>query len=127
MLNHKRLEDFIFSNFDKLRVDILIWDMDDSRHKNSGRDDNENLSRMYYHLIQNTLSKGWDKGSTWLLVPDHQSSINWRTLGEHLVSKKHKKKLSFRKTGGFKTNDPRENINFWLYTPQHSKDKAPIK
>src|SRR3989338_7635435 len=209
----ERLEDFIFSNLDKLRVDILIWDMDDSRHKNSGRDDNENLARMYYHLIQNTLSKRWGNGSAWVLVPDHQSSIDWRTLGEYLVSKKHKtmadifgideggfinlglkmirpthsheepfiqladyvaglgaysychhtkyhnwlqnlsgqnslfsnvinpevlsstekvrfplitsftekskkhkKKLSFQKTGGFKTNDPRENINFWLYT-----------
>ncbi len=220
----ERLEDFIFSNLNKLRIDILIWDIDDSRHKNLGRDDNENLARMYYHLIQNTLSNRWYNGSTWLLVPDHQSSINWHTLGGYLVSKKHKtmadifgideggfvnlglkiikptnsheepfiqladyvaglgaysyghytkyhnwlqglsaqsslfpdigsseilsntekvrfplitsftdkskkykKKLSFKKTGGFKTNDPRENINFWLYTPQHSKDKAPTK
>jgi hypothetical protein len=42
-------------------------------------------------------------------------------------SKKYKKKLSFQKTGGFKTNDPRENINFWLYVPQHFEDKAPVK
>jgi hypothetical protein len=220
----ERFENFIFDHADKIRVDVLIWDMDDSRHKNSGRDDNENLARMYYHLIQNTLSKRWHNSSTWLLVPDHQSSIKWHKLGEYLVSKKHKtmadifgmdeggfinlglkiikpthsheepfiqladyfaglgaysyghhakyhnwlqdlsgqnslfsnvaipevlsntekvrfplissftekskkykKKLSFQKTGGFKTNDPRENINFWLYVPQHFEDKAPVK
>ncbi|MBP7846081.1 MAG: DUF3800 domain-containing protein [Candidatus Pacebacteria bacterium] len=220
----ERFENFIFENIDKLRIDTLIWDMEDSRHKNLGRDDDENLARMYYHLIQNTLSKRWDNGSTWLLVPDHQSSISWRTLGEYLISKKHKKmadifgmdeggfinlglkvikpthsheepfiqladymagigaysyghhskyhrwlqdlsgqvslfeggikseslsntekirfplistftektkkhkmKMSFQKSGGFRTNDPRENINFWLYIPQHTEDKAPTK
>lgn len=77
----ERFESFIFDHHDKIRMDILIWDMDDSRHKSSGRDDNENLARMYYHLIQNTLSKRWDNDSTWLLVPDHQlTGVHWENI-----------------------------------------------
>ncbi len=221
----ERLEKFIFKNIHKLRVDTLIWDMKDSRHKEPGRDDNENLARMYYHLLYSTLNNRWEKNATWLWTPDHQSSINWQFLGECLVSKKqkvlsnlfdtdvksfntlglkvikpansqeepfiqladyiaglgtysyghfnkyqtwidtisgqgilfsndlnkneelsetekirflfiesflqksktYKLTLSFKKTSGFKTNDPRDKINFWLYTPQHSLDKAPSK
>ena len=87
----ERFEKFLFENIDKLRVDVLIWDMEDSRHKNlSGRDDNENLTRMYYHLLQNALSYRRANEATWLWIPDHQSSMNWRLLRNCLVSKKHK-------------------------------------
>ena len=34
-----------------LRVDTLIWDIEDSRHNIKGRDDLANLHRMYHHLL----------------------------------------------------------------------------
>ena len=34
----------------EIRVDVLTWDTYDSRHAVPGRDDTENLARMYYHL-----------------------------------------------------------------------------
>jgi len=68
----------------QLRIDVLIWDTWDSRHKIQGRDDIANLERMYYHLFKNTLKKRWPRGSTWLLKPDENSAINWVTLQECL-------------------------------------------
>jgi len=43
----------------KLRVDVLIWDIQDSRHNVPGRDDIANLQRMYYHLFRNVLRARW--------------------------------------------------------------------
>ena len=36
-----------------LRVDIVIWDMEDSRHNITNIDNNANLARMNYHLLNN--------------------------------------------------------------------------
>src|SRR5690554_859121 len=41
---------YIYSK--KIRVHILVWDKNDSRHNVQGRDDNANLARMYYHIIK---------------------------------------------------------------------------
>lgn len=80
---------YIFRNLDKLRLDILIWDMQDTRHAIPGRDDIKNIGRMYYHLVQNTLNKKWGEEASWFWQPDKQSGINWKELGDFLVSKKH--------------------------------------
>lgn len=86
----EKLHAFIFSHLDKIRVDVLIWDMKDSRHKDiSGRDDDANIGRMYYQLVRNVLSKRWDNNSSWFWRPDKQSSMDWKTLGKCLVSKKY--------------------------------------
>ena len=39
----------------KLRIDVLVWDTQDSRHNIWARDDAQNLQRMYYHLFKNVL------------------------------------------------------------------------
>lgn len=64
----------------QLRIDTLIWDIEDSRHKQKGRDDRANLSRMYYHLYKFIMQKAWPKESYWDLRPDQQSAINWDQL-----------------------------------------------
>lgn len=38
-----------------IRIDVLIWDTEDSRHGIKGRDDIANLQRMYYHLFKYVL------------------------------------------------------------------------
>jgi hypothetical protein len=64
--------------------------MRDARRKNiSRRDDIADLGRMYYQLLQNALSERWDSRASWFWRPDKQSSMDWRTLGKCLVSKKH--------------------------------------
>ena len=47
-----------FASKNKLRIDVLIWDIQDSRHNIVGRDDKENLERMYYHLLR-TVIEAW--------------------------------------------------------------------
>lgn len=70
----------------KLRVDVIIWDTDDSRHKIVGRDDSENLARMYYHLFKNVFLKRWPENSLWNIYPDQNTAIDWNKLTEILMT-----------------------------------------
>ncbi len=63
-----------------LRIDILVWDIQDSRHKIIGRDDTENLNRMYYHLLRTTMKYRWPNDAIWRIYPDHNSGIRWNDL-----------------------------------------------
>jgi len=69
------------------RIDVLIWDIEDRRHKIEGRDDCANLARMYYHPYKNVLIKRWPSNSSWILYPDENSSIDWETVKSCLKSK----------------------------------------
>jgi hypothetical protein len=87
----QKINDFVSKHLNDLRIDVLIWDMQDSRHKDiSNIDDNENLGRMYYHLVSNVFSKRWGNECTWCWQPDKQSSMDWRVLAECLVGKRYK-------------------------------------
>ncbi|MHB2153726.1 DUF3800 domain-containing protein [Calditrichota bacterium GD2] len=211
----------------KLRVDILIWDIEDSRHKIEKRDDIANLQRMYYKIFQNVFRKRWPNDSIWRLYPDEQTAIDWDTIKDYLkrasesieieqslltqgkillsikqefgieeilpvsskehslvqlvdlfagmavfsydkfdeyhiwlkntsqqtslfeedslktskgsierfkvfnqldrLCKKYRLGVSLRSRKGLWTANPANPINFWLYEPQHPKDKAPVK
>jgi hypothetical protein len=67
-----------------IRIDVLIWDTSDSRHKIEGRDDLANLSRMYYHLFKNVLRERWPNESLWMIYPDENSAINWMEIDSFL-------------------------------------------
>ncbi|HEX9122299.1 MAG TPA: hypothetical protein VF984_02915 [Actinomycetota bacterium] len=63
-----------------LRVDVLMWDIEDARHGGvRGRDDVANLGRMYHHLFVNVLRSKWPDGSTWSFHPDEHSQVDWST------------------------------------------------
>jgi hypothetical protein len=68
----------------QLRVDVLIWDIHDSRHQIQGRDDTANFQRMYYHLFKNVLLRRWPSQSTWNLFPDENSALGWTTVQDYL-------------------------------------------
>ena len=68
----------------KLRVDVLVWDTQDSRHNIIGRDDIQNLQRMYYHLFRNVLRRRWSKGAKWRLYPDENTALDWNQLRGYL-------------------------------------------
>ena len=70
----------------RLRVDVVVWDIEDSRHKVRGRDDIENLARMYYHLFQNVMRARWPNGVIWRFHPDEQTAIDWQIMGDCLQS-----------------------------------------
>lgn len=79
------LADFFFQRHDRMRVDVLIWDTDDSRHKDVyGRDDKANFARMYYHLLHNVMKRRWTGGERWLICPDVQKEVDWLTLEQCL-------------------------------------------
>lgn len=48
---------------------------------------------------------------------------------QYLYQKCQSKKfgLSFKTEGFLRTRDPKQPVNFWHYTPQHEKDRAPTK
>ena len=87
----EKIIEFVFKNQSLLRIDIIIWDLEDRRHKDlTCRDDSENLVRMYYHLVSSTLSKRWHiPNSWWKWYPDQQSSVDWETLKDCISNKKH--------------------------------------
>ncbi len=64
----------------QLRVDVLVWDIEDSRHKILKRDDTANLGRMYYHLFRSVLRKRWPDNATWRIHPDEHTAMDWETL-----------------------------------------------
>ena len=68
-----------------MRVDVLIWDMEDSRHKEvPDRDDKADFSRMYYHLLHSVLKLRWPDGARWLICPDQHGEMDCMTLEQCL-------------------------------------------
>jgi hypothetical protein len=67
-----------------VRIDVLIWDIEDSRHSVRGRDDLANLQRMYYHLFRNVLRTRWPHDSIWRLHPDEHTAMDWNTVKDCL-------------------------------------------
>ncbi|MGQ9526078.1 MAG: DUF3800 domain-containing protein [Armatimonadota bacterium] len=67
-----------------LRVDVLVWDIQDSRHSVHGRDDTGNLQRMYYHLFRNVLRARWPNDAVWRLHPDEHTAMDWETVKDCL-------------------------------------------
>lgn len=63
-----------------IRIDVLVWDTQDSRHLIANRDDVANLHRMYYHLLRNVMRLRWSNDAVWMLHPDEHSSMDWDTL-----------------------------------------------
>lgn len=68
----------------QLRVDVLIWDIQDSRHNIVGRDDIANLQRMYYHLFRNVLRLRWPNDVVWRLYPDEHTAMDWQKVEDFL-------------------------------------------
>ena len=70
-----------------MRVDVLIWDIEDSRHRISGRDDIANLGRMYYHLFRNVMRVRWPDCAVWKFHPDEHTAMDWGILQECLENR----------------------------------------
>ncbi len=67
-----------FAGLKKIRVDVLVYDTQDSRHSVRGRDDVANLERMYYKVLRH-ISERWGQ-IDWEFYPDEQSAINWQEI-----------------------------------------------
>lgn len=67
-----------------LRIDVLIWDIEDTRHKVIGRDDVANLQRMYFHLFRNVMRKRWPSDACWRLHLDQNTGLSFKKIQEFL-------------------------------------------
>jgi len=77
--------EFVFDNLHNLRIDVLPWDIEDSRHKGViGRDDGQNLQRLYFRLMKTVMRDRWLNEATWTLCPDEHDCISWQTIKGYL-------------------------------------------
>ena len=74
-----------YIKFHSVRADILTWYTADSRHSTPGRDDIENLGRMYYHLLRN-IARKWNITS-WSIYIDKNENVDFDVLRECLNSR----------------------------------------
>lgn len=116
-VNQQRLNEFFDLNSSSasaddpmpcLRIDILIWDISDSRHNIKKRDDIENLQRMYYHLFHNVMRKRWPSDAIWRFHPDKHTAIDWMTVKECLNNTTHTTRVSTDSSGNFRFQLQRE-------------------
>ncbi len=87
----RKMLDWLIKNIFKydLRIDTVVWDTHDSRHKIQGRDDMANYERMFFHLLSNSMKRR-SRGSLWHIRPDERNGIDWETIHEclHNVGKR---------------------------------------
>lgn len=82
-----KLANFICQNVysEQIRIDVVIWDTQDSRHKIQGRDDGANFERMFFHLMKNLMRRR-EYNSGWYVFPDEKLEIDWITVRDCLDS-----------------------------------------
>lgn len=69
-----------YARTSKLRVDVLIWNVNDPRHKIIGRDDKKNLQNMYIQVLTQVIFRRWKSNSVWKIFPDQNTIIDWGYL-----------------------------------------------
>jgi len=95
-----------------LRVDVLTWDVQDSRHAIMGRNDIANFERMFYHLLNNTMRRR-PRGSTWRIYPDKGMPVDWQTVQDCLAHRGRKRTPIQDLLYGVFLDDPHYSIE-WL-------------
>jgi hypothetical protein len=83
----KKVLDYLFPFLlqGNMKIDIIIWDIEDTRHKINKRDDIENLKRMYYHLMRNTFKNRWNDSHKWMIIPDEFTAFDWSSI-QNIIS-----------------------------------------
>ena len=94
---------------DDARVDVVIWDMNDSRHSIKNRDDKANYGRMFFHLHSNALKRR-PKSLTWELFPDEGVGVDWNTVSQCIDARGKRRELVDLPLFGKFFDDPHYNI-----------------
>jgi hypothetical protein len=66
----------------KSRIDVMTWDTTDSRHAIPGRNDIENLARLYYHLLSDIIGR-W-LTDYWYVILDRDEKVDFNILRDCL-------------------------------------------
>ena len=80
------LIDLVFECLGEIRIDSLMWDVEDSRHDIPDRDDNANFGRMYYALLINVLYRR-GKGLNYTIFADNNNLLQKDILQQCLCHK----------------------------------------
>ena len=64
----------------RVRVDVIIRNNQDKRHKLPGRDDVKVLEYMYGQLVANVIRMRWSGEGRWTIYADEDSRMKWPTL-----------------------------------------------
>lgn len=79
-----KIVDFVLGKLiNDLRIDVLVWDNQDSRNSVIGRDSTANYERMFYQLLVSLMNKR-PAGSAWGVYPDQRSGVDWQTATDCL-------------------------------------------
>jgi hypothetical protein len=73
-----------YCHLGKTRLDVMTWDTTDSRHAIPGRNDIENLARLYYHLLSDIIGR-WSTG-LWYVILDRDEKVDFNNLRNCLNS-----------------------------------------
>lgn len=94
-----------------IKISVIVWDKHDKRHNVKKRCDRNNLMRMYYHIMNDSI-KQWKNSSEFNFYPDEFSGVNWiEELTEFLQNRK--------------INQP-QNL-FDVIVPKHNKIKETLE
>ncbi len=93
----EKIISYVIENRDKLRIDVLIWDVKERKEKYPEKD-MVILKKMYYQLYKNVLKNRWPAEAKWFLYPDEHSAMNWNETKEILDNSSIKMKI-IRKGG----------------------------
>jgi hypothetical protein len=111
-----------FARQNKIRVDILLWDIQDKRHSIQRRDNIANLELMYYKVLRH-ISERWHQ-INWELYPDENSQINW----DGIISYLNETKMPRIESGILSLfKQERYNINFVKVLPSDSENESLIQ
>ena len=66
----------------QMNIEVIIWNIYDSKHNIPGRDDTKNLSYMYDKLIKDFAERNLDDNDQLYIFSDQIDSINWEELEE---------------------------------------------
>ncbi|HUU86841.1 MAG TPA: DUF3800 domain-containing protein [Candidatus Glassbacteria bacterium] len=103
----------------QLRVDTIVWDTHDSRHKVANRNDMANYERMFFHLLKNALKKR-PRNSSWYIRPDERNGIDWSTIHDCLKSVGKKQEFQSTIFGDFFL-DPHYHIRSFQESSSHQE------
>lgn len=67
-----------YCRYRRARIDVMTWDTTDSRHAIPGRDDIQNLGRLYYRLLLN-MTQRWP-AEEWNVVIDKNEKVDFTAL-----------------------------------------------
>ena len=109
----------------EIKIDVIMWDTYDSRHSIKKRDDNENLVRMYYHLLKYVFTNRWSDEAIWIFHPDEHSGINWNKLHTSLQFKSIIQEKEGRNLFNIDNYDPIFNDDILLKKVFHIEDIKP--